>query len=201
MPAASASRRRERPRVTVGSGSPQVERTRGHGCVDPGLGQRARHRLEADAIPGALLVDVHVFAPRRDRGRLHGARHHEAGVLAHLGEVAHERGVTGVDAGSHARQVRPLRQGVDREDALRPVLEDRPRRAIPGELHVALVGEHGHPARRPPRGGRAEVAELAGGVARHVHPEAERRAASAGSISSSSRYGTARQPASVAPIA
>ena len=42
---------------------------------------------------------------------------------------------------------------------------------VPGELRVALVGEHGHPVRPAPGGLGAEIAQAAGRVGRRVRPQ------------------------------
>ena len=108
------------------------------------------------------------------RRRLHRAGDHEAGVLADLGEVGDQLPVAGVEPGPRPGQVRSLRQRVDGQHAVGAVFEDRARRAVPGELDVALVGQHGHAVGPPPGRDRAEVVEAAGRVARRVHPQAQR---------------------------
>ena len=94
-------------------------------------------------------------------------------MLAHLLQVVHQLGVAGVEADPQAGQVRALRQRVHRDHAVEPVLEDRARRPVPGELDVALVAEDRDAVAPAPRRGRAEVVERAGRVARAVDPEAQ----------------------------
>jgi hypothetical protein len=62
--------------------------------------------------------DVIVVA-ERDGGRgLHRSGKHEAGVLADLVQIVDQLGVTRVEASPHPRQVRPLRERVDRDHAV-----------------------------------------------------------------------------------
>ena len=124
-------------------------------------------------VVAALLVDVAVVVERDDRGGLDRPGHHEAGVLAQLGQVVDEVGITRVEADPGARQVRPLRQGVHGQHALEAVGHDGAPRTVPRELDVALVGQHGHPVPAAPRRRRAQVVDSAGRVARRVDPHAE----------------------------
>ena len=117
--------------------------------------------------------DVDLVGQGSHAGCLGGSGHHEALVLADLPEVRDQVGIACVEADPQAGQVRPLGQGVDRQHPLGTVLEDRPARAIPGELHVALVGDHGNPVLPAPCGRGAQVVESPGRVARRVHPEDE----------------------------
>ncbi len=104
---------------------------------------------------------------------LDGPRHHEPHVLAHLRQVAHQVAVTGVEPGPHPGQVGALRQGVGRQHPVGPVLEDRARPTVPGELGVALVGQHRHVAGPAPGGGGAQVDKLPRRVRGAVHPQAQ----------------------------
>ncbi len=63
---------------------------------------------------------------------------------------------------------------MDREDAVRAVLEDAAARRVPGELDVALVAGDEDVVGPPPGRGGAEVVEPARRVAGRVHPEAQR---------------------------
>ena len=115
----------------------------------------------------------------------------------------HDVGVAGVEADPDAGQVGPLRERVDGHHAVDPVVEDRRGRPPgPGELGVALVGEHGHAPRPSPGGGGAEVGERAGGVGRAVHPERQgprrrpRPTRSTRSRPPPGRFGDARPPGS-----
>ncbi len=103
-------------------------------------------------------------------GVLHRPGHHEAGVAAHGGQVADKLGVAGEEADPHPGEVRSLRERVDRYEPVEPVLEHRPAGAVPGELRIALVGEDRHAVRAPPGGDCGQILELAGRVARRVHP-------------------------------
>ena len=73
-------------------------------------------------------------------------------MLADLGQEADEVAVAGVEADPDPGQVRALRQRVDGHHAVDPVLEERRRRAVPGELGVALVGEDRDAVGPAPRG-------------------------------------------------
>ena len=94
-------------------------------------------------------------------------------MLAHLLQVGDQLAIAGVEADPQAGQVGALRERVDGDHAVEPVLEDRARRSFPGELAVALVAEDRDPSRPAPRRRRAEVVERAGRVAGAVHPEDE----------------------------
>ena len=163
----------EGPGVAVGRWRPEVERAGGKGDVDADQVEGVGHGDEARLVAGPLRVHVGVVGPGRHRRRLHRPRHHEPGVLPDLGQVAHQLRVAGVEAGPGAGQVRALRQRVHREHAVGAVLEDRAGRAVPRELHVALVAEHRHAVGTTPGGGSAKVAQLARRVAGHVHPQAQ----------------------------
>ena len=53
-------------------------------------------------------------------GGLGGAGHQHAHVLAHLGEVCHEFGITGVRTYAKPGQIRTLRQRVDGHHTIEP---------------------------------------------------------------------------------
>ncbi len=109
-----------------------------------------------------------------DGGRLGGTRHHHPDVLADLLQVVDEFGVAGVETDANPGQVGTLRQRVHGDDTVGAVLQDRPRRALPGELHVALIGEHRHVVDATPGGDGAEVVARAGRIARRVDPQRQR---------------------------
>ena len=70
-------------------------------------------------VPRPLLIDVGVVAERGGRGGLDRAGDHQAGVLANLAEIGDEVGVAGDEPGPESGHVRPFRQGVHGEDAVR----------------------------------------------------------------------------------
>ena len=92
-------------------------------------------------------------------------------MLAHGPEELDQLGIPGVEADPHAGQVRALGERVHGDHAVGTVLQHRPRRAVPGELGVALVGEQGNAVRPPPGGLRPEVAQAPGRVRRRVRPQ------------------------------
>ena len=71
-------------------------------------------------------------------------------MLAHGAEELDQLGVAGVEADPDAGQVGALGEGVHGDHAVGAVLEHRAGRAVPGELGVALVGEHGDAVGPPP---------------------------------------------------
>ena len=97
-------------------------------------------------------------------------------MLAHGAEELDQLGVAGVEADPDAGQVRALGERVHGHHAVGAVLEHRARRAVPGELGVALVGEHRHAVGPAPGRLRPEVAQAPGRVRRRVGPEQEGRA-------------------------
>ena len=126
---ARATRARRRARRAGGPGPTRrrrapapTGRTRrpGSGASTPTVAERRRHRLEPARGSGRA-------ARRRGRRRptppprrpAPGPGTMKPGVLAHLGQVAHELGVAGVEAGPGAGQVRALRQRVHGEHARR----------------------------------------------------------------------------------
>ena len=70
-------------------------------------------------------------------------------MLAHVEQEPDQFGVPGVEAHPHAGQVGALGQRVDRHHAVDAGGEHGRRRAVPGELGVALVGEHRDAVARP----------------------------------------------------
>ena len=71
-------------------------------------------------------------------------------MAAHAAEELHQIGVAGEETHPHAGQVRALGERVDGHHAVEAGLQHRPGRAVPGELGVALVGEHGNPVGSAP---------------------------------------------------
>ena len=92
-------------------------------------------------------------------------------MLAHGPQELDQLGVAGIEADADAGQVRALGQRVHGHHAVGAVLEHRAGRAVPGELGVALVGEHRDAVRPAPGRLRAEVAQAARRVRRRVGPE------------------------------
>ena len=74
-------------------------------------------------------------------------------MAAGLAEVPGQVGVTGIEADPQASQVRPLGQRVHSQHPFDTVLQNRPGRAAPGELHIALIGQHRNASLSPPPGG------------------------------------------------
>ena len=115
---------------------------------------RSRSRCMPGQVALALQLDVLVVAEGDDRRGLDRAGRHQPGVLAHLAQVVHELGVAGVEADPRAGEVVPLGQRVHGEHAGRCRCAGRSSaRSGPGELGVALVGEHRDAALAPPPGG------------------------------------------------
>jgi hypothetical protein len=95
-------------------------------------------------------VDVLVVRERGDACCLRRTGHQHPDVLAHLLEVLDEVPVARIEADAETGEVRPLRERVDGDDTVTAGLEDRPRRAVPRELRVALVAEHRDPVATTP---------------------------------------------------
>ena len=172
----------ELPGVPGGSRNPQIEPTVGKCHRYPGGGQQLRCLLEAPEVATALHLDVVLGAECSDTGSLNRSRHHEPRVLAHLGEILHQVAVTGVEAEPQSGQVGALGQRVHRDHAVDTVFEDGPsgrhrlhrRFTAPGELGVALIGEHRNTVLPAPTRGRTEIVERASGVSGCVDPQTER---------------------------
>ena len=133
-------------------------------------GQRAAFVV---ALP--LHLDVRVVAERGDRRSLRGRRDHETGVFPGLDEILDQRGIAGVEADPHAREVRTLRQAVHREHTVEPAGEDRVR--LRGELDVALVARNDDAVGAAPLGDPLEVRGVGDRrrrVARLVDPQQQR---------------------------
>ncbi len=92
-------------------------------------------------------------------------------MLTHRPQELDELGVAGIEADAHAGQVRAFGEGVDRDHAVAPALQDRTRRPVPGELGIALVGEHGDRVGPAPGRLRVEVPEATGRVGGRIRPQ------------------------------
>ena len=131
----------------------------------------------------------------RRRG-LHRARHHQPGVLAHLAQVGHQVGVAGEEARPARRPGWTAWTASGRPPRPRsPRLEDRAGRPVPGELAVALVGEHRHAVGPPPPRRRPQVVRPPVGLAGELAHSSRARSASAGSMAARSRPARRRRPA------
>ena len=141
--------------------------------LDTRLDEGGAQEVQAPAVTPTLLLDVGVVLERHARSQLHGAGHHQPGVLAHLGEEANELGVADVEASAQAGQVRPLRERVHGDHPVETVLDDRVPRSGPRELDVALVAEHGDAVGPAPCGGVCQVVDRTCRVGGRVDPETQ----------------------------
>ena len=189
---------------------PQVEGARAAVVDETVRGEAVAHQLAPFLVAVPLLGDVLVVGERGGRRRLHRRRHHQARVLAGLDEVRDQVRVAGVEAARASRRGSTASRGcAPRARWSSPALEDR--RGLGRVLGVALVARDDDAAAARPLGDRARSAPASAtelvGLPGSLTQSTSARSASAGAIESRSRCqsvstatGTARQPASVAPI-
>ncbi len=138
-PQVEAARRQRAPRAPLPAGS----RPGGPGAGGSARAAPTRGRRPPSATTAAACTGPGTMSPA---------------CLRSSARYSTSTGVAGVEPDPHPRQVRALRQRVQRQHPVGAVLDDARRRALPGELGVALVGEHRHvhaPGPTPrPRPGR-----------------------------------------------
>ena len=167
----------------LAAGGPQVQA--GFRVVDPetGGGDRRPQLFASHPVPLPLLDLVGIVGQGRGHGRLHGQRHHQPGVLAHLEQFGHERRVTGHEPGPVRGEIRCLGQRMQGQESgvipLRdPGIQDRRRLALPGQPEIALVRGHDDTAFASPAHDLPQVRgpeDLAGRIGRRVQVEQGRR--------------------------
>src|SRR5580658_3838411 len=102
-------------------------------------------------VTSSLLLDVRVVTVGQRHGSLHRTGHHETRVLTNASQVPHDGGVASVEARTNTREVRALRNGVQRDDPFAAVFENRSGSRGPGVVGVALVTNNEHAAASSPR--------------------------------------------------
>ena len=127
------------------AGGPEVESALGVLDREAGAFEGAAEVEAAGRVCLALDLDVTIVGQRGGHGPLDRRREHAAEVLANREELLDHRLVAGGERCAVAREVGPLRQGLDREQPVKAAsadvgVKDRVRLALPGVFQVALVG-------------------------------------------------------------